>query len=236
MRDINFITNYLKNPHGSCLASYGDTKVICTATLEERVPPFLEGKGSGWLSAEYAMLPGSTSGGRKRREIGKRDGRSTEIQRIIGRSLRAGVDLEALGERTISIDCDVIQADGGTRTASISGAWVAMVLALMNKGDVLGLSKPLSLIKGQIGAVSVGFVEGKVICDLDYWHDSRAEVDMNVVKLDAAYVEIQGTGEKGTFDAEALSLLLEAANQGILQVYQRQLESLALPPDFTFTR
>jgi ribonuclease PH len=234
MRDIAFEINYLKNPHGSCLAIYGETKVICTATIEDRVPSFLEGKGSGWLSAEYGMLPGSTGGGRKRREIGKRDGRSTEIQRLIGRTLRSGIDLSALGERSITIDCDVIQADGGTRTASISGAWLAMVLALKNCAPSLEIDDPFSLITGQVGAISVGIVDGEVICDLDYYHDSRAEVDMNVVKLDSSYVEIQGTGEKGTFDSQQLSLLLQSADEGISVVFSRQLESIGLPLDFTF--
>lgn len=228
MRAINFETNYVKHPDGSCLVSFGDTKVICTASIEDRVPPFLLGKEQGWLTAEYAMLPGSTSGGRKRREIGKRDGRSTEIQRLIGRSLRAAVDLSKIGERTLTIDCDVIQADGGTRTASITGGWVALVLALRSSADRLGIENPLSALRGQLAAVSVGIVDGGIICDLDYQHDSNAEVDMNVVKLDSSYVEIQGTGEKGTFDFNGLQGLLQAADQGIEDIFRAQREALGL--------
>ena len=156
MRPVQFQRNYISHPAGSCLASFGETKVICTASIESSVPPFLRDSGRGWLTAEYAMLPGSTGGGRKRREVGKRDGRSTEIQRLIGRSLRAAVNLEALGEVSIVIDCDVLQADGGTRTAAISGGWVALVDALRVVAAERGDSGQEAYLAGQVAAVSVG--------------------------------------------------------------------------------
>ncbi len=255
MREVSFETTFLKHPAGSCIASYGDTKVLCTATIEDTVPRFLEGTGQGWLTAEYAMLPGSTPGGRKRREILKRDGRSTEIQRLIGRSLRAAVKLESLGEVSIVIDCDVLQADGGTRTAAISGGWVVLYEALRRlcserpgasddsagSGEGVTLSgaasegcaasavmTPEGFLHGQVAAVSVGIVDGEVVCDLDYEHDSRAEVDMNVVKRDDNYVEIQGTGERGIFDRSALDELLAAADEGIGSVFRAQRKALNL--------
>ncbi|WP_020613920.1 ribonuclease PH [Sediminispirochaeta bajacaliforniensis] len=234
MRDVQFLTSYLIHPAGSCLASYGDTKVICTVSLEDRVPPFLEGKGCGWLTAEYGMLPGSTGGGRKKREIGKRDGRSTEIQRLIGRSLRASVDMEKLGERTLTVDCDVIQADGGTRTASVSGGWVALYEALSALAEREGQGSADYYLKGQLAAVSVGIVDGEVICDLDYAHDSRAEVDMNIVKLEEAFVELQGTGEQGTFSSEQLASLIAAADEGLKFIFQRQRDALKIDSGFTF--
>ena len=150
MRNIHFETDYIKNPAGSCLASFGDTRVICTATIESKVPPFLEGKGTGWLTAEYAMLPGSTGGGRKRRDGAKRDGRGVEISRLIGRSLRAAIDLASLGETSIVIDCDVLQADGGTRTAAISGGWVALYRALQKLAEIQGTSGPEAYLLGQV--------------------------------------------------------------------------------------
>ncbi|MHC5068150.1 MAG: ribonuclease PH, partial [Planctomycetota bacterium] len=156
MRPVSFQRNYISHPAGSCLASFGETKVICTATIESSVPPFLRDSGKGWLTAEYAMLPGSTGGGRKRREVGKKDGRSTEIQRLIGRSLRAAVNLEALGETSIVIDCDVLQADGGTRTAAISGGYVALYDALRVLAERQGTSGPEHYLLGQLAAVSVG--------------------------------------------------------------------------------
>ena len=220
MREIRFETPFTKNPAGSCLACFGDTQVICTATIEENVPPFLEGKGKGWITAEYAMLPGSTSGGRKRRETTKRDGRSVEIQRLIGRALRAAVDLTEIGERSVFLDCDVLQADGGTRTAAISGAWVALYAAPASIAETPGLK--------QIAAVSVGVVDGEIICDLDYAHDSRAEVDMNVVKRGDSYVEIQGTGEQGVFDKSTLDKLLAAADTGIEVIYVAQRKALGM--------
>jgi len=228
MRNIHFETDYIKNPAGSCLACFGDTKVICTATIEEKVPPFLEGKGTGWLTAEYAMLPGSTGGGRKRRDGAKRDGRGVEISRLIGRSLRAAVDLASLGETSIVIDCDVLQADGGTRTAAISGGWIALYRALQKLADIQGTSGPEAYLLGQIAAVSVGIVDGELICDLDYYHDSRAAVDMNVVMRDSSLVEIQGTGEKDVFERETLNRLLDSAEDGIARIRKAQLAALGI--------
>jgi ribonuclease PH len=198
------------------MVSFGKTRVICTATIENDVPSFLKESGKGWLTAEYGMLPGSTGGGRKRRDGIKKDGRSTEIQRLIGRSLRAALDLTKLGPVSILIDCDVFQADGGTRTASITGAWVALYDALTK------------LAKQQGAAVSVGIVGDRVVCDLDYDHDSRACVDMNVVKCGENLVEVQGTGEQGTFSREELNQLLDAADQGIEEIYKIQRESLGI--------
>jgi len=229
MRKVSFQRNYLMHPAGSCLAVFGDTKVICTATIEESVPPFLRESGQGWVTAEYAMLPGSTGGGRKRRELLKRDGRSTEIQRLIGRSLRAGTRLDRLGELSIIVDCDVLQADGGTRTAAISGGWVALYDALTVLSDRQGSSGPEYYLSGQIGAVSVGIVDGKIICDLDYRHDSQAEVDMNVIKRGAELVEIQGTAEKGIFNRAQLNEMLDAADAGIETIYEAQRKALGLP-------
>ncbi len=226
MRPVSFERPYLTHPAGSCLARFGETAVICTASLETSVPPFLVGSGKGWVTAEYAMLPGST-GSRKRREIGKRDGRSVEIQRLIGRSLRAAVDLAALGEVSVLLDCDVLQADGGTRTAAISGAWVALYDALRVLAERQGAVGPERYLNGQVTAVSVGVVDGAVVCDLDYVHDSRAEVDMNVVMRDERLVEIQGTGEAGDFDRPILTALLDAAEAGIAEIRSAQTASLA---------
>ncbi len=223
MRPVSFERNYLMNPAGSCLAVFGNTKVLCTCTIEEGTPPFV--KAGGWLTAEYAMLPGSVSVGRKRRDGVKRDGRSVEIQRLIGRSLRAALNLEALPELTLTVDCDVIQADGGTRTAAISGGWVALMDALGVLVDT-GQGRIADWLNGQISAVSVGIVDGKVICDLDFQADRNAEVDMNVVSLDGNYVEIQGTGEKGTFTRAQLNDLLAAADEGLSLVCAAQLKAL----------
>lgn len=227
MRTVSFQRNYLKHPAGSCLAVFGDTQVLCTATIEESVPPFLRESGQGWVTAEYAMLPGSTGGGRKRRELLKRDGRSTEIQRLIGRSLRAGTRMDRLGEVSIIIDCDVLQADGGTRTAAISGGWVALydALRIIAERESRGAEYYLS---GQIGAISVGIVDGEIVCDLDYAHDSQAAVDMNVIKSGDALVEVQGTAERGVFDRQQLNQLLDAADEGIAIVYRAQREALGL--------
>jgi ribonuclease PH len=222
MRPVVFEKNVLKNPAGSCMVAFGNTRVLCSATLEESVPPFLRDSGQGWVTAEYAMLPGSTPGGRKRREIGKRDGRSTEIQRLVGRSLRAAVDMMKLGEVSITIDCDVIEADGGTRTAAISGGWVALYDALTVLAERHGRDGPEYYLLGQVAAVSVGVVDGEVVCDLDYAHDSRAEVDMNLVKRDAEIVEIQGTGERDTFSRDSLLELLDSADQGIATIFAAQ--------------
>lgn len=225
MREIAFERNYIIHPAGSCLVSFGRTKVICTATLEDGVPHFKKNSGEGWLTAEYAMIPGST-GMRKRRENLKKDGRSTEIQRLIGRALRACVHMEKLGEVTLMIDCDVLQADGGTRTASISGAWVALYDALTVLAEKQKKPGADYYLKGQLAAVSVGIVDAEVVCDLDYDHDSRAEVDMNVVKLNDTLVEVQGTGEEGTFTRIQLNEMLDAADRGIEKIYKAQRDIL----------
>lgn len=225
-RPISFERNYVMNPAGSCLASFGNTRVLCTCTIEKGTPPYV--KSGGWLTAEYSMLPGSVSVGRKKRDGAKRDGRSVEIQRLIGRSLRAAVNLKALPEVTLTVDCDVIQADGGTRTTAISGGWMALVdalgvLAAESPGVV---SLPEGWLLGQVAAVSVGIVKGKIVCDLDYNADRNAGVDMNVVSLDGNYVEIQGTGEKGTFSRTQLDELLSAADDGISVIAEAQRAAL----------
>ena len=207
MRPVQFERNYIMHPAGSCLASFGDTKVLCCASVESSVPSFLRGKGTGWITAEYSMLPGSTGGGRKRRDGAKKDGRSVEIQRLIGRSLRAAVDMEKLGEVSIVIDCDVIQADGGTRTASITGACVALLDAI----KTLGTTPNTQLIS----AVSVGIVGGVPVLDLEYLEDSKADTDMNVVIAeDGRFIEIQGTAEDEPFDREELMEMLRLAEKG----------------------
>lgn len=228
MRPVSFERAYLCHPAGSCLVSFGRTKVLCTASVDHSLPPWRRDSGLGWLSAEYAMLPGST-GTRKRREHSKRDGRSIEIQRLIGRSLRAAVDFEALGEVSITIDCDVIQADGGTRTAAISGGYVALVDALRQVAEKQGKAGPEVYLKGQLAAVSVGVVAGEIICDLDYKNDSTADVDMNVVALGENLVEVQGTGEGGTFTRAQLDQLLDSAGEGIRAIQAAQTEALAAP-------
>lgn len=228
MREIKIERNIIKYPSGSCLVSFGDTKVICTASISRDLPPFLRDTGKGWVTAEYAMLPGSTGGGRKRRDGIKKDGRSTEIQRLIGRSLRAAVDLDRLGEVSIIIDCDVFQADGGTRTAAITGGWVALYDALRVLAEENLTGGPEYYLRGQVAAVSVGKVDGEIICDLDYAHDSRAEVDMNVVKRDDDLVEVQGTGEEGVFSRAELNSLLDAADEGIACIMQEQRRALGI--------
>lgn len=224
LRPVRITRNYLLHPDGSVLMEMGDTKVICTAMVEEGVPRFLKGAGQGWVTSEYAMLPGST-GQRKQRSVskGKIDGRSSEIQRLIGRSLRNVVDMEKLGERTIWIDCDVIQADGGTRTASITGAFVALSDAISKLMEA-GLVKE-NPIKAMVAAISVGIVKGIPLLDLCYEEDSAADVDMNVVMTDKGeFIEIQGTGEAAPFSREVLDELLRLASKGIseLQTIQRQ--------------
>lgn len=228
MREVKFERNYIIHPSGSCLSSFGETKVICTAIIEKAVPSFLKETGQGWLTSEYAMLPGSVGGGRKRRDIMKKDGRSTEIQRLIGRSLRAAVDLTKLGECTIFIDCDVIQADGGTRTAAISGGWLALYDALTVLAEEQETPGPEYYLKGQVAAVSVGIVNGDIICDLNYEQDSSAEVDMNVIKLDSDFIEIQGTGENGVFNQTQLLKLLDSAEAGISEIFKAQRQALGL--------
>jgi ribonuclease PH len=227
-RPTSIELDYLKHAEGSVLIEVGATKVICTASVEEKVPPFLKGKKTGWVTAEYSMLPRSTHT-RKTRDIsrGKLDGRTTEIQRLIGRSLRSIVDLDALGERTIWLDCDVIQADGGTRTASITGAFVAMVSAmkgLLEKGLIDKLP-----IKEFVAATSVGVIDGVPYLDLCYEEDSTAEVDMNLVMTESSkFIEVQGTGEAAPFDKKTLLDLLEIGEQGILELIDLQKKVLGV--------
>lgn len=226
MRSVKFTRNYTMHAEGSVLVEFGNTKVLCNATFEERVPGFLKGKGEGWVTAEYGMLPRSTNS-RMRREAatGKQGGRTLEIQRLIGRSLRAVVDRVALGERSITLDCDVIQADGGTRTASITGAYVAMVDAI-NKAleSKLIQSNPLH---GAIASVSVGIFDGQPVLDLDYAEDSVAETDMNVVMNDAGgFVEVQGTAEGHAFRRDELENMLALAESGISQLHNLQEQAL----------
>ncbi|MDO8208554.1 MAG: ribonuclease PH [Gallionella sp.] len=227
LREIRITRHYTKHAEGSVLIECGDTKVICTASVEERVPPHKKGSGEGWVTAEYGMLPRST-GSRMQREAakGKQSGRTQEIQRLIGRSLRAVVDLKKLGERTIQIDCDVIQADGGTRTASITGAYVALqdaVSGLMQKGLVL--ENP---VKDSIAAISVGIYQGTPVLDLDYLEDSACDTDMNVVMLGSGhFVEVQGTAEGHAFSREEMDCLLELAKSGIEELIQMQHAALA---------
>lgn len=220
LRNLEIIPNAMPFAEGSCQINLGDTRVLCTSTVEERVPGWMKGKGSGWLTGEYAMLPRS---GRDRNERDrlKPNGRTIEIQRLIGRSLRAVVDLERLGERTIILDCDVIGADGGTRCASITGAYVALCLAANN----LGLNK--KFITGQISAVSVGLLGGTPLLDLCYEEDSRAQVDMNVVALaDGRYVEVQGTAEGMPYDRAMMNNLLDVAQVGLDLLFAEQLKAI----------
>lgn len=227
LRPVSIETGYLKHPEGSVLITVGETKVICTASIEERVPPFMRGKGKGWVAAEYSMLPRATEQ-RNIREAakGKVSGRTMEIQRLIGRALRSVVNLEKLGERTVWIDCDVIQADGGTRTASITGAFVAMTLALHK----MVLNKKLTElpITDYLAATSVGMVEGMgEILDLNYIEDSAAEVDMNIVMTgDGRFVELQGTGEEATFSRQQLNRMLDLGEGGIMELMEIQKEAL----------
>ncbi len=218
MRTVSIKKNFIKHAEGSVLIQVGSTKVICAASIEEKVPPFLRDKKQGWVTAEYSMLPRSTHTRTPRESSrGKVSGRTQEIQRLIGRSLRTVVDMEQLGERTVWVDCDVIQADGGTRTASITGAFVAMCLALKQlKKDKQIETLP---IKDYVAATSVGILEGKKILDLDYSEDSMAEVDMNIVKTGGGgFVEIQGTGERDSFSDKDLAALLSLAHKGIKEL------------------
>ena len=222
MRAIRITRNYTKHAEGSVLIEFGDTKVICTASVEERVPGFLRGKGQGWVTAEYGMLPRST-GSRMRREAsgGKQGGRTMEIQRLIGRALRAGINLEVLGENTISLDCDVIQADGGTRTASITGAWVALNDAIQHLLDKKVINK--NPLHHQIASVSVGIFNGTPVLDLDYAEDSNAETDMNVVmNSDNGYIEVQGTAEGHPYSKDELNSMLALAEKGITELFTVQ--------------
>jgi ribonuclease PH len=216
MRDVSFERGYSKHAEGSCLVKFGDTHVLCTASLEERVPPWLRGGGKGWVTAEYGMLPRST-GGRMRREAssGKQSGRTQEIQRLIGRSLRAVVDMEALGERQISIDCDVIQADGGTRTAAITGAWIALhdCLKWMEERNMLKTDR---VLKDHVAAISCGIFAGQPVTDLDYLEDSAAETDANFVMTGSGgIVEIQGTAEADPFSEDEFAQLMGLAKGAI---------------------
>ena len=224
LRETVITPNYLMHAEGSVLIQAGHTKVICTASVEDRVPPFLRNTGKGWVTAEYGMLPRATTTRMTRESsAGKVGGRTQEIQRLIGRSLRAVTNLPALGERTIWIDCDVIQADGGTRTASITGSFVALALALekMRAKDML---KAIPL-NDYVAAISVGIVDAEVLLDLAYEDDSRAEVDMNIVKTgDGRYIEVQGTAEAIPFGRESLTRLLDMADQGISQLMAKQRE------------
>ncbi|QEG42294.1 ribonuclease PH [Roseimaritima ulvae] len=226
LRDIEIQRPYLGQSPGSVLYRSGDTAVLCTASVSDRVPDWMVGKGKGWVTAEYAMLPHSTGTRKSRDRGGKVDGRTTEIQRLIGRSLRAVVDLQALGERMVTVDCDVLQADGGTRTAAITGGYIAMVDAIRSAlpGCLIG-TPPLT---DSVAAVSVGVVDGRVVLDLDYELDFAAAVDMNVVMTGSGrFVEIQGTGEEATFDDAELTELLRLARQGIEQLTARQQQILA---------
>ena len=226
LREINFTCHFTKHAEGSVLVEFGETRVLCTASVERGVPRFLKGKGEGWVTAEYGMLPRSTHE-RMGREAsrGKQGGRTLEIQRLIGRSLRAAIDLKALGEHTITIDCDVLQADGGTRTASITGGFVALSLAVKYMLSKKMIKK--SPLYGQIASVSVGIYQGMPIVDLDYAEDSNAETDMNVVMNDAeAYIEIQGTAEGHAFRKDELNAMLELAGNAIKQLLEKQQRAL----------
>jgi ribonuclease PH len=222
LRPISFQLGVQKWAEGSCLVKFGDTQVLCAATIADRVPPHLRGKGTGWVTAEYSMLPRATAERTDRESAkGRIGGRTHEIQRLIGRSLRGVVDLGRLGERTVTVDCDVLQADGGTRTASITGGYVALGAALITYGME-------RLLTSKVAAVSVGIVNGISYLDLDYSEDSRAEVDMNVVGTDAGtYVEIQGTAEGRPFDRAAATSLLDLADAGLTRLFAAQAEVLA---------
>jgi ribonuclease PH len=227
LRDVKFTCGYTKHAEGSVLVEFGETRVLCTASVESRVPRFLKGKGSGWITAEYGMLPRSTHT-RMGREAsqGKQGGRTQEIQRLIGRSLRAAIDLSALGERTITIDCDVIQADGGTRTASITGGFVALSIAIEKLLKQKKITK--NPLHGQVASISVGIYKGLPVLDLDYIEDSNAETDMNVVMNDAsAFIEVQGTAEGHAFRQDELNAMLELAKSGIASLLSKQSEALS---------
>jgi ribonuclease PH len=222
LRPVSFTLGVQKWAEGSCLIKVGDTQVLCAATIADRVPPHLRGKGTGWVTAEYSMLPRATAERTDRESVkGKLGGRTHEIQRLIGRSLRDAIDLTRLGERTITVDCDVLQADGGTRTASITGGYVALAAALIT----YGMDRHLV---GRIAAVSVGLVDGQALLDLDYSEDSRADVDFNVVGTDqGTFVEVQGTAEGKPFERAAMDGLLDLAAAGLDQLFAAQAEILA---------
>ena len=222
MRDLRFTTGFTAHPAGSVLVEFGGTRVLCTASVEDRVPGFMRGKGKGWVTAEYGMLPGSTHQ-RVDREAarGKQSGRTVEIQRLIGRSLRAAMDMNAMGEKTIRIDCDVLQADGGTRTASITGGCLALAVAAKK----VGIQEAFN---GFVASVSVGIWKGMPVLDLDYAEDSTAETDMNVVMVEGGgFIEVQGTAEQAPFAASELTAMLELAGTGIEDIIKAQREALA---------
>ena len=226
MRELRFVPDYTMHAEGSVLAEFGNTRVLCTASIEERVPPWMRNTGRGWVTGEYGMLPRSTHT-RSGREAsrGKQGGRTMEIQRLIGRSLRAVVDMQALGERSVTVDCDVIQADGGTRTASITGGFVALADAVQTLLDSQAIDKnPLT---GQVASVSVGIYKGTPVLDLDYPEDCNAETDMNVVMSDAGdFIEVQGTAEGHPFNQEELNSMLALAKKGISELVSSQQEAL----------
>ena len=238
LREVRILPDYTEMAAGSVLVCCGRTRVLCTASVQDGVPPFLKGKGTGWLTAEYAMLPGATPQ-RKARDGVKKDGRSVEIQRLIGRSLRAACDLSRMGERTVYIDCDVLQADGGTRTASITGGFVALCLAV-SKLIAEGRMQDSPIVK-QVAAISVGVVDGQCTLDLEYAQDSRAEVDMNIVmtrdaKGEMGFVEVQGTGEHGSYSRDELNRLLDLGEGGIRQLMQAQIDALGERADVIFKK
>lgn len=227
IRTIRFVPDFTRHAEGSVLAEFGDTRVLCTASVEPRVPPWMRGQGTGWVTGEYGMLPRSTHT-RSAREAarGRQSGRTMEISRLIGRSLRAITNLDALGERTITLDCDVLQADGGTRTASISGAYVALALAVQRLTASKALKK--NPIYGQVAAVSVGIYQGEPVLDLDYAEDSEAETDMNIVMNEAGrYIEVQGTAEGHAFTDDEFSAMLGLARAGIDHIIEQQNRALA---------
>jgi ribonuclease PH len=222
LRPISFTLGVQKWAEGSCIVRFGDTQVLCAATIADRVPPHLRGKGTGWVTAEYSMLPRATAERTDRESVkGKLGGRTHEIQRLVGRSLRDAVDLTRIGERTITVDCDVLQADGGTRTASITGGYVALAVAMIT----FGMDRHLV---AKVAAISVGLVDGAPLLDLDYSEDSRADVDFNVVGTDAGtFVEVQGTAEGRPFDRAAMDSLMDLASSGLEQLFAAQTEILA---------
>jgi ribonuclease PH len=225
LRNIVITKNYISHPEGSVLVEFGNTKVICNATIENNVPRFLKGKNMGWVTAEYGMLPRSTNERMRREAKNKQSGRTMEIQRLIGRSLRSSVNLDKLGEKSITIDCDVIQADGGTRTASITGGFVALCLALRSQENESFSSA--DAIKSYTGSVSLGKVNGEIVLDLDYDEDSNAETDMNFIMNDEGnFIEIQGTAEEGSFSHDELNKMIALASKGIKKIIEIQKEAL----------
>ncbi|XMB87474.1 ribonuclease PH [Mycoplasmatota bacterium WC44] len=222
IREVQIIKDYLKHPEGSCLISVGQTKVICTATVDEKLPFWLKGEEKGWVTAEYSLLPRSTHSRVQREAVrGKQTGRTQEIQRLIGRAMRSVVDLKALGERMITIDCDVIQADGGTRCASITGGFVALEIAINKLIAEKKITK--SPIKENLAAISVGIVKDEIVLDLDYEMDSQADVDMNIVMTESGkFIEVQGTGEEYSFSHDQLNQMLELSKKGIKELIDVQ--------------